>query len=267
MQITHPQGSYQELPAENVFLALDEMGTQLGVGYVVYQYLPHFSPDVPVNIYFEINSQPGAWYLLFGALTARARQLREMNPGVAARFYTCIPADDQESVARYERNDMNCRQFSSHVRIFRPEGMGNIPMACSVAHTPLNTREEQMALLERLGQNDLHSFDLPYLQRMMGTPHFCALTLLHGNVRVGEAIFYGEGSRAELAAIYVTPAYRRQGMAKILLHRGMALLADEGVQDFTAAFSSQSTPQVHLARDFHAEDLQQVQYLYPERQL
>ena len=76
MKIENPIGMYNGLPPENVFIAKDEMGTQVGEGHVIYQYLPHRSPECPVNIYFEINSLASGWYLILGALVARARQLR-----------------------------------------------------------------------------------------------------------------------------------------------------------------------------------------------
>lgn len=263
MELTHPQGSYQDVPAENVFIAQDEMGTQMGVGFVVWQYLPHFCPEVPINMYFEINSQPSGWYMLFGALVARARQLRESNPGVNARMYTRLSPEDGASLALYEHNALNCRQFASQVRIWKPEGPGRVPMACTVVSTPVNTPEEQQQLIARLQQNDITTIDVPYLQRMMTTPHFCLLTMLHGNVRVGEALFWGEGSSCELAAVYTSPMYRRQGMAKMLIHRGMAMLMEEGVEEFTACFSSLSAAQIHLAQAFRAADIR-LQCLYPE---
>ena len=45
MQVIHPQGMYNNLPPEDVFIALDDMGTEMGVGYIIYQYQPHIYPD------------------------------------------------------------------------------------------------------------------------------------------------------------------------------------------------------------------------------
>lgn len=263
MQLMHPQGSYQDVPAENVFVALDEMGTQVGLGYIVYQYLPHRSPEMPINMYFEINSQPSGWYMIFGALVARARQMRESNPGQAARIYTRIDPKDDHSRTIYENNEMNCNQMECRVRLFKPEGNGRIPMACTVEPTPLNTIQEQTEFLNRLRQNDITHIDLPYLQMLMTMPHFHVLSMIHGNVRVGEVMVAGAGAECELLAIYTVPMYRRQGMAVMLLHRCMAVMEAEGVQDFSAVFVSLSEPQKHLAMDFHAVDLQ-IESVFPE---
>lgn len=91
MQITHPQQAYNNLPPEDVFIASDDMGTRVGIGYLIYQNLPSRSPECPVNIYFDINSLPQGWYLLLGAIVARARILRDrVSQDVPARLYTRV---------------------------------------------------------------------------------------------------------------------------------------------------------------------------------
>ena len=55
MQVIHPQGMYNGLPPENVFIALDDLGIELGVGYVIYQYQPHLDPECPLNLYFTMD--------------------------------------------------------------------------------------------------------------------------------------------------------------------------------------------------------------------
>lgn len=256
MQVIHPQVSYQDVPPENVFVALDEMGTQVGLGYIVYQYLPHRSPDIPINMYFEINSQPTGWYLILGALIARARQLCDNYPGALARIYTRLEANDKAGIALYEYNGFECGMMESRTRLFKPDGDGRIPMACTVVPTPLNTLQEQTEFLNRLLQNDITHIDLPYLQQLMTMPHFHVLSMVHGNVRVGEVMVAGVGASCEVVAIYTSPMYRRQGMAKMLLHRCMAVMVAEGVQDFSCVFVSMFEPQKRLALDFHAIDLQ-----------
>ena len=81
MQVIHPNGVFNHLQPEDVFIAVDDMGTELGRGYTICQYQPNLYPDRPVNIYFTMECQPVAQYLLFGALVARARQLRDLFPG------------------------------------------------------------------------------------------------------------------------------------------------------------------------------------------
>lgn len=88
MRVYHPQGMYNNMPPENVFLAADEMGNEIGVGYIIRVMQPNIFPDRPVNLYISMECQPVARYMLFGALVARARQMRDENPQLRARVYT-----------------------------------------------------------------------------------------------------------------------------------------------------------------------------------
>ena len=99
MQVTHPQEPFMNLPTEDVFVAVNDYGVQLGYGYVMYQFQPSVYPDKPVNIFFTMDCAPEADYLLFGALVARARQLREANPGVPARLYTSVVPTDARKLS------------------------------------------------------------------------------------------------------------------------------------------------------------------------
>ena len=55
MQVNHPLGMYNNLPPEDVFVITDEMGNEMGVGYVIYQFQPHLYPDCPINLYFTMD--------------------------------------------------------------------------------------------------------------------------------------------------------------------------------------------------------------------
>ena len=97
MRVYHPQGMYNNLPPENVFLAADEMGNEIGVGYIIRVMQPNVFPDRPVNLFISMECQPVARYMLFGALVARARQMRDENPPSvqgtpAPRSFTCTTA-------------------------------------------------------------------------------------------------------------------------------------------------------------------------------
>ena len=69
MNIVHPLQPVNGLNPEDVFYAVDDLGTQTGYGFILYQYHPGLYPDCPVNLYFSIDGDPASRYLLFGALT------------------------------------------------------------------------------------------------------------------------------------------------------------------------------------------------------
>jgi len=236
-------------------VAKDDMGTEMGVGYIIYQYQPHVYPDCPVNLYFTMDCQPAARYVLFGALIARARQMRDANPGVKARVYTNMTPGDTRSRDFYVHSGFDVDDVEAALQLSIPAGDGRIPMSCTVAAIPLNTQEEQAALLYRMAQNDITYIDPAYLMQLQRMPHFMALGLYRNLELIGEVIMAGAGDRCELAAIYIAPNHRCQGMGKALLHRCMAIMAAEGVTRVTARMMSRSIPQRRLMAAFNPEVL------------
>ena len=191
MQVNHPLGMYNNLPPEDVFLITDEMGGEMGVGYVIYQFQPHLYPDCPINLYFTMDCQPAARYMLFGALIARARQLRDCNPTVRARVYTNIAPTDTMMKDFYLHAGFDCSDSEDILRLPIPPGDGRIPMSCAVVATALNTPEEQSAMLCRLAQNDVTYIDQNYLNQLRALPHFMALGLYRNTELGGEVIMAG----------------------------------------------------------------------------
>lgn len=200
MRVYHPQGMYNNIPPENVFLAADEMGNEIGVGYIIRVMQPNVFPDRPVNLFISMECQPVARYMLFGALVARARQMRDENPQLKARVYTAISPGDARTKEFYLHNGFTCEDTEDMLRLEIPAGDGKIPMSCAVAPVPLNTPEEQNAFIYRLVMNDITFMDVNYLQGLMRMPHFLALGLYRNTDLIGEIVMAGEGESCELSA-------------------------------------------------------------------
>ena len=250
MKIVHPSQPVNGLNPEDVFYAVDDLGTQTGYGFILYQYQPGLYPDCPVNLYFSIDGDPASRYLLFGALVARARILQNVNPTLRARLYTSISPTDVQMKDFYQHNGFDCDENDIIMQLAIPFGDGRIPMSCTVAPTPLHTLDEMNGLLYRLQVNEINFVDLNYLQSLMRMPHFMTLGLYRNAVLIGEVIMAGQGSDCELVAIYIEPNSRNQGMGKALLHRMMAIMAAEGVTRITTRIMSRSVPQQRLMNDF-----------------
>jgi len=262
MTILHPQQPVNNMNPEDVFYAVDDLGTQTGYGYILYQLQPGLYPDCPVNLYFAIEGDQSSRYLLFGALVARARQLQNVNPQLKARLYTSLDPQDEAGREFYLQNGFDLDASDAIVSLQIPFGDGRIPMSCTVAAMPLNTYEEQTNLLSRLQMNEITTLDRNLLMEMMHMPHFIALGLFRNAGLIGEAIVAGRGDSAELVAIYIEPSSRRQGMARALLHRTLAIMAAEGVTRVSARIMTRSVPQQHLMNDFGAAQIG-VQMLFP----
>ncbi len=252
MTIIHPQQPVNGMNPEDVFYAVDDLGTQTGYGFILFQMQPGLYPDCPVNMYFSIEGDASSRYLLFGALIARARILQSLNPQLRARLYTSLSPSDTQMKDFYLYNGFDCDETDAALELRIPFGDGRIPMSCTVAQTPLNTWEEQENLLYRLQLNEISFIDRNYLVSLMHMPHFLALGLYRNAMLIGETIVAGQGSDCELVAIYVDPANRRQGMARALLHRTLAIMAAEGVTRVSTRIMTRSLPQQHLMNDFGA---------------
>lgn len=250
MNIVHPSQPVNGLNPEDVFYAVDDLGAQTGYGFILYQYQPGLYPDCPVNLYFSIDGDSSSRYLLFGALVARARVLKGLNPTLRARLYTGISPTDIQMKDFYQQNGFDCSETDNILQLAIPFGDGRIPMSCTVAPTPLNTWDEQNGLLYRLRVNEITFVELNYLQSLMRMPHFMTLGLYRNAVLIGEVIMAGQGSNCELVAIYIEPGSRNQGMGKALLHRMMAIMAAEGVTTVTTRIMSRSLPQQKLMNNF-----------------
>ncbi len=262
MKILHPAQPVNNLNPEDVFFAVDDLGAQAGYGYILYQLQPGLYPDCPVNLYFSIEGSPDSRYLLFGALVARARQLQNVNPQLRARLYTGLDPQDTANLDFYRHNGFDLEESDAVVSLQIPFGDGRIPMSCSVAATPLNTWDEQQSLLSRLQMNEITYLQRDALMEMMRLPHFLTLGLYRNAGLIGEAVVAGAGDRAELAAIYIEPSSRRQGMARALLHRTLAIMAAEGVTRVSARIMTRSLPQMHLMNDFGAQQTS-VNMIFP----
>ena len=255
MRVIHPQGIYNGHAPENVFIAMDDMGTQYGVGTIVYQYQPDMFPDRPHNMFISLESQPAAQYLLLGALLGRAQQFwHDAGPGQFARVYTSVHPGDSARLNFYERNGFDLGVSENAVRLEIPEGYGREPMGCTTHQLPLNTLQDQADFINRLQQNGVGYIDQPFLQQMQIQPHFLGLGMIYntqeGPKLIGEIILAGQGSSCEVLAMYVIPEYRRQGLGRVLLHRAMAIVAAEGVNLIVGRILSNSMPQCRLAADF-----------------
>lgn len=262
MQVTHPQEPFMNLPTEDVFVAVNDLGVQHGYGYVMHQYQPSVYPDKPVNIFFTMDCTPEAEYLLFGALVARARQLRERNPGVSARMYTSVTPGDARRLSFLEHNGLTMGNSEDLVRLHIPEEVGAELFNCSIIPLPLNTPQEMTALAERLRLNGLGHITIQHLQGQMMHPVFHVWGILYGQNLVGECIIAGRSDAAELVGIYIVPEYQRHGLAKHLLKRALSIVGQEGVTEVRARIMSASQPQVRLVRSFGAELLEQT-LLFP----
>ncbi len=254
MKLSHPNTYWNGQPPENVFFVSDDLDNQVSSGYVVYQYLPHLYPDRPVNVFFQAEGERSGQAMLFGALIARARQLRDTNPGEQARIYTCIDPQDQALIDFYSHSGMNCSEKEVAMQLEIPQGEVHLPLGCSTELTPLYMPDQQVAFLDRLHQNDVSGVDATFLMRLMRTEHFHAVGLFCEGRLAGEMLVAGNDAQAELIAFYVVPEFRRRGLGTALCRWSLWALSLEGVRSAGARFVTRSLPQKALSKALGARE-------------
>ena len=248
MRITHPQAQFQGIAPENVFFVANDQQIQLGTGYVMQFFQGQLYPERPNHIYMQIDCQPTGRALLFGALLARAEQIKAQTPDLPARLYAQVDPKDQEMLKFYEACGMRNDDGEDQFRFIPPAGVPQAPMGMVFASVPLQDAASQNAFLARVNQYRIVPITQDYLTWWQQQQHFMALGFYREGQPVCEAVFTGTGSNADLLMIYTRSEYRRQGMAKNLLGAGCALLRERGVNTMQTQIYRRNVPQVALMR-------------------
>lgn len=248
MRITHPQAAFQGIAPENVFFVANDQQIQLGTGYVMQFFQGELYPERPNHLFLQIDCQPTARALMFGALLARAEQLRAMNPNLPARLYAQVPPENQDMLKFYEACGLRNDDGEDMFRFLPPPGVPQAPMGMTFASVPLQDEASQNAFLARINAQRIQPITRDYLQLWQQQQHFMALGFYRGGQPICETVLTGAGSSATLLMIYTRSDYRRQGMAKNLLGAASALLRERGVNTMYTHIFRRNVPQVALLR-------------------
>ena len=252
MRITHPQTAFQGVAPENVFFVANDQHIQLGTGYVVQFFQQEMYPERPNHIFMQIDAQPSARALMYGALLARAEQLRAQNPGVPARLYAQLAPDRQEMLSFYQQCGFKNDDGEDLYRFLPPDGVARPPMGMQFASAPLQDEMNQNAFLARMNAYRIQPFTRDYLQLWQQQQHFMALGFYRGGEPICETILTGTGANATLLMLYTRADFRRQGMAKQLLGAACALLRERGVTAVYTHVFRRNLPQMNLMNHLNA---------------
>ena len=214
MRITHPQTAYQGVAPENVFFVANDQQIQMGTGYVIPFFQGEMYPERPQHLFMQIDAQPSARALLYGALLARAEQLRAQNPNLPARLYAQLAPEDAGMLRFYEA--CGCRNDDGEdlYRFLPPMGMARAPMGMQFASVPLMDEANLNAFLARANAYRIQPITRDALTLWQQQQHFMALGFYRAGTPVSEALFTGTGENATLLRLYTRSDYRRQGDAQ-----------------------------------------------------
>ena len=248
MRITHPQGSFQGVAPENVFFVANDQQVQLGTGYVMHFFQGEMYPERPSHIFMQMDCQPSCRALLFGALWARADQLRAQTPNLPARLYAQVQPENQELLRFYESCGMRNDDGEDLFRFLPPPGVPQAPMGLTFASVPLADEASQVTFLQRVNAQRIQPITREYLQTWQQQQHFMALGFYRNGQPVCETVITGTGAAATLLMIYTRSDFRRQGMAKNLISAASSILRERGVNVLYTHIFRRNVPQVALMR-------------------
>ena len=248
MRITHPQSSFQGIAPENMFFVANDRQIQLGTGYVIQFYQGELYPERPNHLFLQIDCQPSARALMFGALLARAYQLKAQEPDLPARLYAQVSPANLEMIRFYEAFGLRNDDGEDLFRFLLPPGVPQAPMGLEFASVPLQDEANQNAFLNRVNAQRIQPLTRDNLQLWQQQQHFMALGFYRNGQPISECILAGAGSNATLQMIYTRSDYRRQSMAKNLLGAASALLRARGVNTMYTQIFRRNIPQVALMR-------------------
>jgi len=248
MQIFHPPQAVNGMLPENVFYIADSANQTVAEGFIIPTYHPYLFPERPVNLYISIRSQGPGRDMLLGALLARVRQLHEQTSNMPARVFAQVNPQDTAMMGFYLESGFDANDALDVVQLGVPNARPAAPMGYEMQYVPMTNQGEVMGFMQRMNAYRLNVLQPQLLQRYMNLPHFFALCLLRSGELVGEIAFTGDGQAAKLIGMYVTPNYRRMGLAKCLIATGMKLLSDRGVTHVEADVLRRNEVQRALAR-------------------
>lgn len=261
MRITHPQAAYQGVSPENVFFVANDQQVQMGTGYVIPFMQKEMYPESPLHLYMQIDAQPSARALLYGALLARATQLRDQTPALPVRLYSLVAPEDLDMMHFYESCGFKNDDGEDLYRFPLPQGYPRVPMGMQFASVPLQDEASQAAFLQRINAHRIQPFSRDNLTLWMQQQHFMALGFYRDGMPVSECILTGTGQNVTLLMVYTQAEYRRQGMATQLLESAFNLLRERGVTTVYTHLFRRHAAQNRLVQRFGGNFLRTVSAL------
>lgn len=261
MRISHPQAAYQGVAPENVFFVANDQQIQMGSGYVIPFMQGEMYPEQPLHLYMQIDAQPTARALLYGALLARAEQLRTQTPNLPVRLYSLVSPENLEMMHFFENCGFKNDDGEDLFRFPLPQGYPRTPMGMQFASVLLHDEASQAAFLGRINAHRIQPFTRDNLTLWMQQQHFMALGFYKNGLPVAECVITGAGTNVTLLMIYTKAEYRRQGMAIQLLESAFNLLRERGVTQVYTHIFRRHVPQVKLIQHFGGSFLRTVNAL------
>lgn len=262
MRITHPQTIYQGINPDNMFFVSSDQHVQLGTGYIYSFFQQELTPKRPLNMYVQIDAQPSARSLLFGALLARAETIHSQTPGLPARLYTQLDVRDEEMMEFYQHCGMQLDDAEDLFMFSLPDKYDpRPPMGLLYCSAPIANDTEMDAFIRRLNTRRITNISHDQMTLWREQPNFFAAGFYTKEHPVAELVVTGVGHTATLVSMYTAKEHQRQGLARMLVLLACGVLKDRGVDTLYANIFRKNDAQVGLMKSLGAQYVRTVALL------
>lgn len=231
MIIKHAKNPANGVEFDNVFVAADEAGRELGSCRVDSMFCQRLFPLRPHQICIEYTGDVSARAALLGAAGAQA-MVYAMQENVPARIFCPCDPEDGERAAQldemgYEDNDGLVRMAKFIKAV--PENPP-MPEGLIVLHDQLEDTAEARYFLKRY--NRLYGVEdtLELVDEWSALPGFRRYLIIDEDGLLGEVLVALEGNVGRILFIQVNANYCRMGLGTYLMQLAIHMLAKRGAQ-------------------------------------
>lgn len=233
MRIYQPLRGVGAAYKENSFVVFDDAGVEIGQGGLEFRVLRKMYEERPLDIEMIMNAHPAASDTLYGALMARAEQIKEENDNLPARLYTRCALNDKEKYDYFLSMGFDDRDgvelFVRQVEAGAGQRRNYPPTGTKCEDADLHTRARREEFLQRLKNLGDEAHAEEWLADRMRYPVFCAKVVLYGSEVAGALLITGSQQEAEMLMIGVEPKWRSKGVGAAMIDEALEQLKEQKI--------------------------------------
>lgn len=219
MRIRNASGMAGGQPPENVFIALDRMGNQMGTCQVAPCVNEELMPERPFEVKLSIQARGDAVMNLIGAAMSRAMLLAHELPDMKARIYTeCAPGNarllEMLSAAGFRNDDGLIRMRR---RVLPGPNVSKLPDGLILLSDALEDEIERCYFVKRLER--LYKLDdaESRMESFRSRPCFRRFLAVAREGLASELVCWAEEGQGVVGMIATSPVWRRRGVGLYLM--------------------------------------------------
>ena len=213
------------------FAARDEAGVEIGRARVVSRSLPRVFADEPLRLYIDVNCEPEALYVLYGAAVTRAGLLASLSD-IPCGVYADVAPNDVQALEVLDA--MGFEQVDGLIRMYAAvtdsDNLCPMPRDCAVVRDYLGRETEREMCLKRYNDCFGTDYDMDWLIDLSEKPDFARLMLVSKTDMCGEVMVWREGDIGVIGTVQTAMRWRGCGVATYLLEDARVYFSSLGLK-------------------------------------